>query len=79
MKGKFEITGRSAGPRQSSTTAMDQAMDHFIEGREPMTTMTFQLSERQKRALKRAAVERGTMVKALLSQAIDKLIAEMNQ
>jgi hypothetical protein len=56
---------------------MDHAMDNFIEGREPMTTMTFQLSERQKRALKRAAVDHQTTVKALLSKAIDNLLKEM--
>jgi len=33
-------------------------MDHFIEGAEPMTTMTVQLPERLKQALKQAALDR---------------------
>lgn len=80
MKGKkFEIAGRRTESSGTPAAVQEQAIDRFIEGKEVMTTMTFQLSERKKRALKVAAGARGTTVKALLDEAIDKLLAEMNQ
>jgi hypothetical protein len=68
---KFEISGRTAGQARPSPTARDQAMDHFIEGMEPMTTMTVQIPERLKHALKQAALDRKTTVKALLIELIE--------
>ena len=79
MKGKkFEITGQ---PRRlaSSTGAMEQAMDHIIAGEEPMTTMTVQIPERLKHALKQAALDRHTTVKALLIELIEGHLAATKQ
>jgi hypothetical protein len=71
MKGKkFEITGQPRGTAPS-TPAMAQAMEHFIAGEEPMTTMTVQIPERLKHALKQAALDRKTTVKALLIEMIE--------
>jgi hypothetical protein len=69
MKGKFDISGRTATPSQSSP--MDDAVDRFVAGVEPMTTMTFQLPVRLQRVLKQAALDRGTTVKALLIELIE--------
>ena len=72
MKGKkFEIPGRAPRPPMTSPTAVDQVMDRFIEGTEPMTTMTVQIPERLKRVLKQAALDRQTTVKALLIELIE--------
>jgi hypothetical protein len=49
----------------------DQVMDRFIEGTEAMTTMTVQIPERLKHALKQAALDRKTTVKALLIEIIE--------
>jgi hypothetical protein len=62
VKGKFEISGRGRP---------EQTMDRFIEGAEPMTTMTVQIPERLKHALKQAALDRKTTVKALLIELIE--------
>jgi hypothetical protein len=69
MKGKFDITGRTPGHAHSAT--VDDVMERFVEGTEPMTTMTFQLPERLKHALKRVALDRKTSVKALLIEIIE--------
>jgi hypothetical protein len=69
MKGKFEISGRTSGALGSSPT--DEAMDRFVSGAEPMTTMTVQIPERLKHALKQAALDRKTTVKALLIELIE--------
>jgi hypothetical protein len=69
MKGKFDISGRTGGYAGPSATA--DAMDRFIEGTEPMTTMTVQIPERLKHALKQAALDRKTTVKALLIELIE--------
>jgi hypothetical protein len=80
MKGKkFEIAGRRVDPPGTHAVVQEQALDRFIEGKEVMTTMTFQLPERKKRALKVLAGARGTTVKALLDEAIDKILADMKQ
>jgi hypothetical protein len=63
---KFEISGRGAGQTRPSTTLHGQTTDRFIEGAEPMTTMTVQIPERLKQALKQEALDRRTTVKALL-------------
>jgi hypothetical protein len=73
MKGKFEISGRTAA--HPAPSARDEAMDRFIEGVEPMTTMTVQIPERLKHALKQAALDRKTTVKALLIELIEEHFA----
>jgi hypothetical protein len=70
MKGKFDITGRTPG--HPGPTPIDDVMDRFIDGAEPMTTMTVQLPERLKHALKQAALDRKTTVKALLMELIEQ-------
>jgi hypothetical protein len=73
MKGKFDITGRTA--EHPSSSPMDDAMDRFVSGAEPMTTMTVQIPERLKHALKQAALDRKTTVKALLIELIEGHLA----
>lgn len=77
MKGKFDISGRTATPPQSSP--MDDAVDRFVAGVEPMTTMTFQLPVRLQRILKQAALDRGTTVKALLIELIESHLVTTKQ
>jgi hypothetical protein len=69
MNKKFDITGRSAGV--PGVSSIEDTLDEFIRGVEPVTTMTVQIYERQKRALKQAALDRKTTVKALLMEIID--------
>jgi hypothetical protein len=76
---KFEISGRSAGQAGPATIARDQAMDRFIEGMEPMTTMTVQIPERLKHEYKKAAVDQKTTVKALVIKAMEDLLSAMKQ
>lgn len=73
MKGKFDITGRTPGYTEPSP--MDAVMDRFVSGAEPMTTMTVQIPERLKHALKQAALDRKTTVKALLIELIEGHLA----
>jgi hypothetical protein len=72
---KFEISGRGAGQTRPATTAPGQTMDRLIEGAEPMTTMTVQIPERLKQALKQEALDRRTTVKALLIEMIEGYLA----
>jgi hypothetical protein len=72
MKRKFDISGRPSAPR-------DDAMDRFIEGSEAMTTMTVQIPERLKYALKQAALNEHTTVKALLINIIEAHLAASKQ
>jgi hypothetical protein len=72
---KFEISYRTVGQAGSATTAQAQVMDRFIEGAEAMTTMTVQIPERLKHALKQAALDRKTTVKALLIELIEGHLA----
>jgi hypothetical protein len=72
---KFEISGRTVGQAESATTAQAQVMARFIEGAEAMTTMTVQIPERLKHALKQAALDRKTTVKALLIELIEGHLA----
>jgi hypothetical protein len=76
---KFEISGRSAGQPGPSTTTHDQAMERFIAGSEPMTTVTVQIPERLKFALKQAALDDHTTVKALLIKIIEAHLATSKQ
>jgi hypothetical protein len=74
MKGKFDIAGRASG---QAPGLRDDAMDRFIDGAEPMTTMTVQIPERLKRALKQAALDRNTTIKALLIELIEGHLTAM--
>jgi hypothetical protein len=76
---KFEISGRAATASVPPTTAVDRAMDRFIDGAEPMTTMTVQIPERLKHAFKQAALDDHTTVKALLIKAMEDLLAARKQ
>jgi hypothetical protein len=76
MKGKFEIAGRTAGPTSAAT---DDAVERFVSGAEPMTTMTVQIPERLKHALKQAALDRKTTVKALLIELIEEHLIASKQ
>jgi hypothetical protein len=69
MKGKFDISGRTPG--QTTPLPVDDAVDRFVAGVEPMTTMTVQIPERLKHALKQAALDRKTTVKAFLIELIE--------
>jgi hypothetical protein len=76
---KFEIAGRPARPSEPTTTVRDDALARFIEGAEAMTTMTVQIPERLKHALKRAALDRKTTVKALVIESLEGYLAETKQ
>jgi hypothetical protein len=77
MKGKFDISGRTV--RSPESSPIDDAVDHFVAGVEPMTTMTFQLPVRLQRVLKQAALDRGTTVKALLIELIEAQLVPTKQ
>jgi hypothetical protein len=77
MKGKFEISGRTAA--HPAPAPMDDAMDRFIEGAEPITTVTVQIPERLKHAFKQAALDDKTTVKALLIKAMEDFLAARKQ
>ncbi|MFQ5875577.1 MAG: hypothetical protein ACE5JL_17510 [Dehalococcoidia bacterium] len=68
----FDIVGKKAA--QASPSASD--MEQFISGSEPQTTMTVQLPERLKFALKRQALDRHTTVKNLLIEILEAYFAE---
>jgi hypothetical protein len=50
-----------------------------LSGKEPMTTMTVQIPERLKHALKQTALDRKTTVKALLIEMIEGHLAASKQ
>jgi hypothetical protein len=77
MKGKFDITARTS--EHTGSSPIDDAVDRFIAGEEPMTTMTVQIPERLKHALKQAALDRKTTVKALLIELIEGHLAAIKQ
>jgi hypothetical protein len=52
-------------------------MEHFIAGAESLTTMTVQIPERLKRALKRHALDRDTTIKHLLIEILEGYFADM--
>ena len=58
MTKKFDITGRHTVQTAKMTSDIDEDMEHFIAGAESLTTMTVQIPERLKRALKRLALDR---------------------
>ena len=77
MRGKFDITGRAPG--HTGPSPIDVAVDRFVRGAEPMTTMTVQIPERLKHALKQAALDRKTTVKALLIELIEAHVLASKQ
>jgi len=74
---KFDITGRNTVQIAKSTPDIDQEMEHFIAGAESLTTMTVQIPERLKRALKRHALDRDTTIKNLLIEILESYFADM--
>jgi len=74
---KFDITGRNTVQIAKSTPDIDQEMEHFIAGAESLTTMTVQIPERLKRALKRHALDRDTTIKNLLIEILEGYFADM--
>jgi hypothetical protein len=74
---KFDITGRNTVQIAKSTPDIDQEMEHFIAGAESLTTMTVQIPERLKRALKRYALDRDTTIKNLLIEILEGYFADM--
>jgi hypothetical protein len=75
MTKKFEIAGRPGQPPAVSTTELD----HFISGEERMTTITVQIPERLKRALKRAALDRDMTIKDMLIELLEAHLAESKE
>lgn len=71
-KKSFDIVGKKTAP--ATTTASE--MEQFISGSEPLTTMTVQIPERLKRALKQQALDHNTTVKELLTQILEAYFAQ---
>jgi hypothetical protein len=74
---KFDITGRHTAQTAKSTPDIDQEMEHFIAGAESLTTMTVQIPERLKRALKRLALNRDMTIKNLLIEILEAYFADI--
>jgi hypothetical protein len=72
---KFDITGRKTAQPAQATSVIAEDLEHFIVGAEPITTMTVQIPERLKRALKREALDRETTIKNLLIEILDSHFA----
>ena len=77
MTKKFDITGRHTTQTAKVTSDIDEDMEHFIAGAESLTTMTVQIPERLKRALKRHALDRDTTIKHLLIEILEGYFADM--
>jgi len=75
MTKKFAITAASA-QRATAPSDTAPAMERFIAGVEPLTTVTVQLPTRLKRALKQQALDRDTSVKNLLVEILDTHFAQ---
>jgi hypothetical protein len=74
---KFDITGRHTVQTAKVTSDIDEDMEHFIAGAESLTTMTVQIPERLKRALKRLALDRDTTIKNLLIEILEAYFADI--
>lgn len=68
----FDIIGKKTAP---ATTAASE-MERFISGSEALTTMTVQVPERLRRALKQQALDHNTTVKELLTQILEAHFAQ---
>ena len=77
MTKKFDITGRHTVQTAKVTSDIDEDMEHFIAGAESLTTMTVQIPERLKRALKRLALNRDTTIKNLLIEILEAYFADI--
>jgi hypothetical protein len=73
---KFDITGRHTVQTAKVTSDIDEDMEHFIAGAESLTTMTVQIPERLKRALKRLALDRDMTIKNLLIEILEAYLAD---
>jgi hypothetical protein len=74
---KFDITGRHTVQTAKVTSDIDEDMEHFIAGAESLTTMTVQIPERLKRALKRLALDRDMTIKNLLIEILEAYLADI--
>jgi hypothetical protein len=74
---KFDITGRHTVQTAKVTSDIDEDMKHFIAGAESLTTMTVQIPERLKRALKRQALDRDMTIKNLLIEILEAYFADI--
>jgi len=74
---KFDITGRHTVQTAKVTSEIDEDMEHFIAGAESLTTMTVQIPERLKRALKRLALDRDMTIKNLLIEILEAYFADI--
>jgi hypothetical protein len=74
---KFDITGRHTVQTAKMTSDIDEDMEHFIAGAESLTTMTVQIPERLKRALKRQALDRDMTIKNLLIEILEAYFADI--
>jgi hypothetical protein len=74
---KFDITGRHTVQTAKVTSDIDEDMEHFIAGAESLTTMTVQIPERLKRALKRLALDRDMTIKNLLIEILEAYFTDM--
>jgi hypothetical protein len=74
---KFDITGRHTAQMANSIPDIHQEMEHFIAGAESLTTMTVQIPERLKRALKREALDRDTTIKNLLIEILEGYFTDL--
>ena len=77
MTKKFDITGRHTVQTAKVTSDIDEDMKHFIAGAESLTTMTVQIPERLKRALKRQALDRDMTIKNLLIEILEAYFADI--
>ena len=77
MTKKFDITGRHTVQTAKVTSDIDEEMEHFIAGAESLTTMTVQIPERLKRALKRQALDRDMTIKNLLIEILEAYFADI--
>jgi hypothetical protein len=74
---KFDITGRHTVQTAKVTSDIDEDMEHFIAGAESLTTMTVQIPERLKRALKRLALDRDMTIKNLLIEILEAYFTDI--
>ena len=77
MTKKFDITGRHTVQTAKVTSDINEDMEHFIAGAESLTTMTVQIPERLKRALKRLALDRDMTIKNLLIEILEAYFADI--
>jgi len=71
-KKSFDITGTKKNQDDESV----QKLETFISGSEPQTTMTVQIPDRLKFALKKEALNRKTTVKKVLIEILDNYFTE---